>query len=109
MKVYRNLSLVNTGQVIQARPCELAGYELYNAASAARYVKVYDKATAPDATDTPILTVVVPASSRAALYFSDHDGPRTKLGLGVRATTGLADSDNGAPLANEVIAHVYYR
>lgn len=74
----------------------------YNAAGAARYLKIYDKASAPTVgTDTPVLTLYLPASSSfvfdfPALYFA--------TGIAYALTTGSADADTGALTAGDVLA-----
>jgi hypothetical protein len=104
---YRNLDLGATGQVIKAGPGHLLGYYIANNASAARYVKVYDKATAPTAANTPVMTLCLPATS-AANVLADV-GLDFPAGISVRATTGLADADTGAPSAGDVVANFWYR
>jgi hypothetical protein len=74
----------------------------YNANAAARYLKLYNKATAPTSADTPIMTRRLAPQSEFVLdfptpfYFS--------LGIGYRLTTGVADADTGALTAGDVEA-----
>ena len=85
----------------------MGGWYLANAAAAIRYVKLYNKATAPDQTDTPLLTILLPASSAANIIAPA--GIDFTTGISIRATTGVADNDTGAPSANDVVANVFYR
>lgn len=72
----------------------------YNAAAALRYLKFYDKATAPAAgTDTPVLTFVLPATSVFAIPIP---GLSFGLGLGYAFTTAAADADTGALTAADI-------
>lgn len=64
------------------------------------FLKLYDKATAPASTDTPKLTIPLPAGAGVALDFPG--GITFTLGLGYRITTGTADSDTGAVAAADV-------
>lgn len=79
----------------------------YNAAATARYLKFYNKASAPTVgTDTPALTVYLPASAAFAIdidhYFS--------TGIAYALTTGSADADTGALTAGDVLGlNVLYR
>ena len=92
---------------IAARPALLVGYFLGNDNSAARYVKLYDKASAPTVgTDVPKLTLRIPGASSANLEFRDPL-PFT-VGLALAMTTGVADSDAGAVAANEVSANLWF-
>jgi hypothetical protein len=74
----------------------------YNAAAALRYLKIYNKATAPTVgTDTPVLTIPLPGTAAfeidfAALYFA--------TGIGYAFTTGVADADTGALTLADITA-----
>src|ERR1700757_1058157 len=57
---YRNINLSVTGQIIKASAGRIYGGVLCNNAAAARFVKIYDKATAPTGSDTPLLTIELP-------------------------------------------------
>jgi hypothetical protein len=104
--LYRTLDLQPTGQNVKASAGQLYGYYLSNQASSVRYVKFYNKATAPASTDTPVLTVALPANSAANA--SIPQGLAFGAGIGIRGTTGVADGDTGAPTANDIIANLWY-
>jgi hypothetical protein len=104
---YRNLDLGITGQVIKAGQGKLGGYYISNAAASERYVKFYNKATAPTSADTPVLTLAIPATA-AANMVTDAGVSGFTAGLSVRASTALADSDNTAPTANDVTVNIFY-
>jgi len=73
----------------------------YNAAAAARYLKIYNKASAPTVgTDTPVMTVYLLAQSAFAL---DVDGLYFSTGIAYALTTGSADNDTGALTAADVL------
>jgi len=103
---YRKLDLALTGQVAKNAPGKVFGWHISNANAAVRYVKVYDQATAPDQTATPKLTLLIPAGGIAQI--SDQIGIDFPTGISLRATTGVADNDTGAPTANDIIANLYY-
>jgi hypothetical protein len=104
---YRNINLGTTGQVIKASTGQLGGWYLFNNAAAARFVKLYNQATAPDQTATPLLTIQLPAGGGANLLAVA--GIDFTTGISARATTGVADNDTGAPSANDVIVNILYR
>jgi hypothetical protein len=79
--------------LVKAGVSELCGINVSNSNAAARYIKFYNKATAPVSTDTPVLTVYIPATSSINKLFSF--GLAFTLGLGFRMTTGIADGDTG--------------
>lgn len=74
----------------------------YNAAAALRYLKIYDKASAPTVgTDTPILTIPLPAAAGFVIDFAF--GFRLNTGIAYALTTGAADADTGALTAADVL------
>ncbi|MGY3392937.1 hypothetical protein ACVWW6_005528 [Bradyrhizobium sp. USDA 3311] len=73
----------------------------YNAATAVRYLKLYNKATAPTVgTDTPVKTLVLPPGGFA---FDWPIGYSFGTGIGYGLTTGSADNDTGALTAGDVL------
>ncbi len=86
----------------------LAGYSLTTTVASARYVKFYDKASAPTVgTDSPKRTILVPASGHVQASFPR--GILFALGLWVSVTTVATDADNTAPAANDVLVTVDYQ
>jgi len=87
-------------------------YALYvvNLNAAVRYLKFYNKASAPTVgSDTPVLTLPIPASTTGAGFSINFD-PGISFGTGIAyaTTTGIADADTAAVAANEIIiAGVY--
>ena len=79
----------------------------YNAAAAVRYLKFYNKASAPTVgTDVPVLTLALAPS--AAFNFN-LGGLRFSTGIAYAMTTGAADADTGAlTLADIVGLNVTY-
>lgn len=79
-----------------------------NAASAVRYIKLYNKATAPAATDTPVATFAVAASAPFQFDFGAI-GIHFPLGIGYRLTVLNADDDATDLTAADVLAfNVFY-
>ena len=107
-KVGRNIDVDESGDLIITGPKLLGGFIVTNIAQGVRYLKVYDKATAPTVgTDTPKLTIPIAASGISVIEFLG--GIDFTLGIGVGATTGVADADVGAPGANEVVGQILYK
>lgn len=72
-----------------------------NAAAAVRYLKLYDKATAPTiGTDTPIATFHLLAS--VPFSFSFPKGLAVALGIGYGFTTAAADNSTAAVTAADI-------
>ena len=80
----------------------------YNAAAALRYIKLYNKATAPTVgTDTPVFTYVLKATD--SFQFTIPGGYQFASGIGFALTTGVADADTGALTAGDITAlHINY-
>lgn len=106
---YRNLDLGVTGQVVDATPVKIRTLFLNNNhATAMRFVKFYNKATAADQNDTPIFTIPVAPSilgGKIAINLT-HGELAFSTGLSLRATTGVADNDTGAPSTNDVVVNL---
>ena len=104
---YRNLDVQVTGSIVKNTPGQLVSFVLSNAANAARFFKVYDKATAPTQADTPVMTIPLAAFSGSNGMFPN--GLVFVNGISIRASTAVADSDTGAPTTNDVVANLGYK
>lgn len=80
----------------------LSAFHASNNGAAVAYVKLYNKATAPASTDVPAMIIPVPAGGVSAPLTPGFHGFRFALGLGIRITTGIADTDTGAVAAGQV-------
>lgn len=98
---------INSAATTNATSVKTSAGTLYNVSAsntnaAARYLKLYNKASAPVVgTDVPVLILLLPAGASI-----DHDfglvGHRFTTGIALALTTGIADSDTGAVAANEI-------
>lgn len=88
--------------LVKANAVTLFHIQGYNARGSAVYLKLYNKATAPDETDTPVKTLYLPTA--AAFIFDFDQGYEFTTGLGYRLTTGGADNDTGALTAADILA-----
>lgn len=108
LSAYRNLDMGSTGVAVKTSAGQLYGYYLYNnSSSATRFVKIYDKASAASSSDTPVMTLPIPAGSAANVSFGA--GIAFASGISVRAVTGVADNDTGAPSTNDVVVNLLYK
>ena len=107
-ETYRNIDMGVTGASIKASAgCVYGGDFFNNHATVARYVKLYDKASAATSSDTPLRTYRVPASG--GITFSKAMGITFTLGISIRACTCVADNDNTAPSTNDVIVNLDWK
>lgn len=86
----------------------VGGWFLYNANAAVRYLKIYNKASAPTVgSDTPVLTIPIPPGAGANVEWAN--GINFATGIAYATTTGVADNDTGGVAANEVIVNLLYK
>ena len=105
-KTHRNINLGATGVLIKDAKSQIFSMVLCNTAASINYVKLYDKVTAPANTDTPTHTIALQANQ--TLSVSVGQGIEFVSGIGMRATTGVADNDNTSPAANAVIVDIHW-
>lgn len=75
----------------------------YNAAAAVRYLKLYNKASAPTVgADTPVVTLALKASDMFDLDLGVI-GQYFATGIAYALTTGAADSDTGALTSADIV------
>lgn len=75
----------------------------YNAAASLRYLKLYNKATAPTVgTDTPVVTIPLSPSLGFNIDLGLY-GEYFSAGISYGLTTGVADNDTGALTAADIV------
>lgn len=78
-----------------------------NISASIRYLKLYDKSTAPTVgTDTPFHTFVIPATSQRTFDFPQ--GLRLTTGFAFAITAAFADTDATVIAANDIIINYEY-
>jgi hypothetical protein len=99
-------TLTNTGANWTAGSSTLQSLTLSNVSgSQFDYVKLYNKATAPDQNDTPVMTI--PLHTDITINVETH-GLLFNLGIGVRATDDFIANDNSAP-SGTIYATAFYK
>jgi hypothetical protein len=87
----------------------LSGGYLRNRAAAEKYVKFYNKASAPVlATDVPIITVGIPAGGFINMGDLVGWGLRFSIGIAFAITGAYADADATAVVASDVDVNLIY-
>lgn len=109
LTISRLISAATTNAtVVKASAGQLFGWYIFNVNSSVRYLKIYNKATSPTVgTDTPILTIAIPAANGANVEFTN--GIACSAGIGFALTTGVADADTAAVAANEITVNLLYK
>lgn len=91
----------NNATSAKASPGFLRSVIGVNATAGVKYLKFYDKATAPNpAADTPVLVFALPASAPFNLGAYDF---KFSIGIGYAIVTGTADNDNTAIAAGDIL------
>lgn len=98
----------NNSANVKSSAGRLWSIQAVNINAAIRYLKLYDKATAPTVgTDTPIMTIPLPANG-VGVNITLPAGLIFTLGLGRAVVTGATDADNTATAANEQFVSLQY-
>lgn len=85
---------------------QLGGLQVFNNSGNIGYLKLYDKASVPTVgTDTPVKTLLIPASTNGAGFTIGRSeiGTQFLIGIALAITGGIADNDNTAVAANAFI------
>lgn len=111
LSCFRDIDLDESGPAnIKASAGQVYGWYLYNNSAVTIYVKLYNKATAPViASDSAliVMTIPIPAGSAANVEFSK--GIAFSSGIGWTATTGVGDTNTGAPAVNDLVGNLLYK
>ncbi len=106
---YHLMSAASTNATsVKGSAGNLYGLSISNANAAARYFKLYDKASAPTVgTDVPKRTVQVPANGTVITAFPV--GLSFANGIAFSTNTGIADTDNTGVGANDLSIDLDYK
>lgn len=92
---------------VKASAGQVYGWVLCNNAASAKFVKLYNKASAPTVgTDTPVMTIAVPANQTVLIELKN--GIKFSTGIALAITGAYADADTTATAAGDVVAHLLY-
>lgn len=110
-KAFRTLSAANTNvTLVQAGPSQLHGFSLANTNAAIRYLKLYDKATAPNLLLDNLLmkmVILIPATNGTVNLAFDAPIGFT-LGLCFALVAGIGDTDATAVTAGDTAISIFY-
>jgi hypothetical protein len=99
----------NNATNVKASAGQLYGYYAANTSAAWRYLKFYNKATAPaPATDNALLVLVVALPPAAAANVSFSTPIPFSSGIGYAVVTGISNTDNSSVTANDGIHTILY-
>lgn len=105
---YRIISAASiNANVIKASAGSIYLMVLHNGAAASRFIKLYNKATAPvPATDVPVATILIPQGQ--TIIIQPAIGWSFSTGISYVITGAVADTDTTNCVLNDVVANVLY-
>lgn len=104
---FRTINLLAASQSVKASAGSVRKIVVQNRSTAARAFKIYDKATSVNAAaDVPVHVIWLEGSASAVEDYAG--GWAFANGIQVRACTGIADADNTAPTANDIVCSVWF-
>lgn len=105
---YKTTAAASTNAAnIKTTAARVYGYRYTNTSAATKFVRLYNKATAPTVgTDSPIMVIPVPAGQSVATEFAYPVAFAS--GLGISVTGAAADLDATAVAVNDVIGHLLW-
>lgn len=113
LTIFRSIDLDESEEEVKATAGCVYGLWFSNTATSTRFLKFYNAtaASVTVGTTTPVLTLALPGNSSDDIsgVFSIAQGIGFSTAITVAATTGVADSDTGAPSANDVIVNIFYK
>lgn len=111
--IYRNIDVDEVDVTVKASAGQIYGLWFTNTAVATRFLKFYNATTANVVvgTTTPVITIALPGNTTDDIsgVFSSAYGIQFDTAITIAATTGIADSDTGAPTANDVVVNLFYK
>lgn len=96
------------GTSVKGSAGNVYGWSLTNKSAAIQFYKIFNKATAPTTgTDTPVITIGVPALTTVAQSF--EKGLSFATGIGIAYTNLIADLDNTVVVAADAVLQLFYK
>lgn len=113
LSISRTISAATTNATsVKASAGQVFTIMAHNTNAAVRYLKLYNKASAPTVgTDTPVMTLPIPGNTAGAGFALDTGGMGIAFatGIALALTTGVADADTAAVAANEIVINLLYK
>lgn len=106
---FRRIATADTNlAVVKASAGRVHGYAIANTSASVKFVKLYNKASAPVvASDVPLRTIMIPAGGIAA-YHVGHGLAGFSAGIAIAATGAAADTDATALAAGDLLISIDY-
>ena len=105
------LTAANTtnATVVKGTPGNVYAIQAFGLTSTVCFLKIYNKATAPTSSDTPVLVYPIPANTQGAGFCLEiRASIAFTNGISFRICAGIANSDNTAVPASSVVVNFNY-
>lgn len=113
LSMFKRVSTADTNAaVIKATAGKLYGVQASNVNTAVRYLKLYNKATAPTVgTDVPVKTIAIPGGGTAGGVRNVEivGGADFTAGIAMALTTEATDAGTTAVAASEIVVNIDYK
>lgn len=109
---YKLVSAASTNATsLKASAGQIYSISAFNINGAVRYLKLYNKASAPTVgTDVPVHVYAIPgATTGGGFTLSIPVGMEFTTGIAFAITTGITDADTGAVAASEILVNIDYK
>jgi hypothetical protein len=108
LRLFRSIDLDETEEDVKTSECVVYWVRMHNNSAADRFVKFYNATAAVTSVGTTAPVLTIPMEASAGETWDIPHGLRFDTALCVAATTGVADSDTGAPGNNDIIINIGY-
>lgn len=112
LTMHRTLSAATTNATnVKSSAGQVYALQVFNVNAAARYLKLYNSASAPTAgAGTPVKTYVIPGNTAGNGFTIEvSKGMAFSSGIGFTITAAMADNDTTAVAANEIVVNIDYK
>jgi hypothetical protein len=100
----------NNATSVKGSAGQVGGWYIANLSTGWRYVKLYNKATAPaPATDNALLLLRIGIPPGGAANVEISRGVAFSTGIGFATVTGVGDTDNTSVTANDLVINIFYK
>ena len=112
LTMHKTISAASTNATsVKASAGQVYAIQCSNVNAAARYLKLYNKASAPTVgTDTPVKTLIIPGNTAGAGFVINFDkGLSFSTGIAFALTTEATDAGTTGVAANELTVNIDYK
>jgi len=111
--LYKNIDVDESEDEVKGSAGQIYWIHAINLSSTVKYLKIYNAAAVSVTVGTTVPDITFPLPTQgdangAGFTFTIPNGIAFSTGITIAATTGVADNDNGAPGANEVVVNIGY-